>query len=254
MAGGGGLEVHDLRLAGKFRPDLFDFRPAVEREAGGQVFGHRHPGHDADVEEPFAVERLAEFLVASRPLHPETIRCFAPRPSGGSEIEGRVRLAPSAAGFRAARAGRVDEDLRPAAAAASGRVFELRPREDGHQQEGRGAGGPHEVEERPVAGDELVSQETALEDLGGVLAHRPDRRDADGQVADLNGELARRLEVDRPVEDTAVGFEPFDDFEGRRRSAARVSDGACLGRGLPFRPPGRDLRPVPGYPRIDSGG
>ena len=193
VVGFGRAEGLDRRLIGELGLDCLDLGLGVQRKACRQILRDRHARHDADVEEPRLVNHLAQFLVAVGPLHAEAVGGLAAGPAGRGQVQSGMGLAPGAALLRAAAAARMDIDLRAAAAAAAARILELGSGADRHQQERRGARGAHEVEERPVAGDELVPEESALEYLDRVFTRRAGRGDADAEVADLPPAFCRSI-------------------------------------------------------------
>ena len=137
----------------------------------------------------------------------------------------------------------MDEDVGAAAiAAATGRaaeIFQLRARLNRDQQKRRRAGSAHEIKERAIAGNELMPEKAALENLSGILAARSRGRNADREVADFHRQIGRRLQFDGPVQHRAVGAERLPDAErvvrgtaGKHRVAAgrRHGDVHWIGR------------------------
>src|SRR5262245_54361359 len=142
-------------------------------------------------------------------MHPESVRHAASSASRGREVEGGMRLAPGAARLARAAPGRVDEERLAAAPRRCAKVLELRSGKHRYEQERRRARGARVEEERPVPGDELVAEKTALEDLLRVLARRPGDRNRDPHVAHVHARGGRGLELDRPVEGSTVGRVPL---------------------------------------------
>ena len=190
-----------------------------------EVLGHGHARHDADVEQPLVEQDVAHFVVGPGPAEAEAVagRAGRARPAGPSVRFG-VRLAPGAARFGAARQRGVDEGQEAAAAPARPRRYSrLGPGQRRHDQIRRLAVGPHEIEERPVARDELVLGPAPLEDGLGVLAARRAPGQGEGQVADFDGIAIVRFDLHRPIEHACRPCGTSETISGRcprRRSSS----------------------------------
>src|SRR5262249_33864391 len=152
---------------------------------------------------------------ALRPLHSEAVRLPIPR----CELESRVRLSPRAARFGHTAPRRVNVERFASTTHGRAEVLELRSGKNGDEQERRRTRRTRVEEKRPAARDELVTEESPLEDLLRILSSWSGNRDVDRHVADMDRARSDRFEVDRPVEYLTVRLIRLHDSERRIRGA-----------------------------------
>jgi len=218
-------ERSDRGCFGEFGADRFDVRHRVERDAGREVLGDGHARDNAHVEQSVLIDQVAQFSVAVGKLNAEGVGFALP----GGEVERGVFLAPSAFGDAAAADERMDVGRCPAASAAAGE-FEFGAGPGGQQHEWRSAGGAHPVDERAVAGDELVTEKAVFEDPARAAAPGANGRDAHRKIADADRSTARGTQLDGPVELVAVDRVGLGHAQGIVGAGVGVGDGGRLRR------------------------